>query len=177
MAEAFTSYVLENDVKFKSALKRASEVTQDLRIPFGLILADFYKSEASIFKLKGPGKYPDFKNGGPDSLYAKQKEKAVGFKYPLLFRTGLLANSVLGPNNKGSISKITKLSLTFGTSIAYGIYHQSDQARKKIPLRKFLFIGPETTQASNEQQGRLERWNNILNDYVYKVMKREGFAK
>lgn len=177
MAEAFTSYVLANDVAFKNALKRASDATQDLRIPFGLILADFYKSEASIFRLKGPGKYPDFKNGGPDSPYAQWKQKRFGFKYPLLFRTGLLANSVLGPNNKGSVSKITKLSLTFGTSIAYGIYHQSDKPRTKIPLRKFLFIGPEAPQADREQQGRLTRWNNILNDYVYKVMKREGFAK
>lgn len=177
MAESFTSYTLENDVAFKAALKRASETVQDLRIPFGLILSDFYKSEASIFGLKSPGKYPDFKNGGPESRYAKAKLKKVGFQYPLLVRSGRLANSLLGPNNRDSVSKITNLSLTFGTSTPYGIYHQSNAPRSRIPLRKFLFIGPEAPQfASSEQAGRLTRWNNILNDFVLKKIKREGLA-
>lgn len=171
MAEPFTSYSLENDRAFKAALKRASDTVQDLRIPFGLILSDFYKSQAAIFRLQGPGQYPDL-----SERYKAAKIKKVGFAYPILVRTGALSNSLLGPNNRGAISKITKLSLTMGTSIKYGVYHQSDQARKKIPLRKFLFIGPEAKQfATSEQMGRLERWNNILNDFVLKQMRKEGF--
>lgn len=177
MAESFTSYSLQNDVAFKAALKRASDTTQDLRIPFGLILSDFYKSQQAIFKLQGPGQYPDFKTkDGLPSRYKEAKIKAVGFAYPLLFRTGTLAKSVLGKNNPGSIANISRLSMAFGTSIDYGIYHQSDSARSKIPLRKFLFIGPEAKQfATSDQMGRLERWNNILNDYVLKKMRQEGF--
>lgn len=172
MAESFTSYSVDNDRSFRNAMKRASETVQDLRIPFGLILADFYKSQQAIFKLKSPGQYPDFKNGGSMSKYAQEKEKAVGFKYPLLVRSGALAASLLGPNNKGSISQITPLTLTFGTAIDYGIYHQSDKPRTKIPLRKFLFIGPEAKRfATSEQMGRLERWNNILNDFILKKLK------
>ena len=172
--QSFTSYTVDNDKSFRRALSRASATVQDLRIPFGLILADFYKSQQAIFKLKSRGQYPDFKNGGPESRYAISKQKKVGFKYPLLVRTGLLSNSLLGPNNKGSIAKATKLSLTIGTSIEYGIYHQSDLARSKMPLRKFLFIGPEAERfATGDQMGRLERWNNILNDYVLKKMKAE----
>jgi hypothetical protein len=177
VAESFTSYSVDNDKTFRAAMKRATEVTQDLRIPFGLILADFYRSEQAIFKLQSPGQYPDFKNGGPNSPYAKRKQKAVGFKYPLLFRKGALANSLLGPNNPGSISSIQNLSMYFGTTIPYAIYHQSDKARKKIPLRKFLFIGPEAPRfATSEQMGRLERWNNIMNDFVLKKLKQESFA-
>jgi len=81
--------------------------------------------------------------------------------------------SLLGPSNKGSISSIGPLSLIFGTSINYAIYHQSDKARFKIPLRKMLFIGPESTFANDEQKGRLTRWLNILNDYVLKKLKTE----
>ena len=172
----FTSYTVDNDRRFRDAIDRASQVTQDLRIPFGLILKDFYKSEAAIFKLKGPGLYPPFqgpKQANGKTAYQNQKIKKVGFDYPLLVRSGALAASLLGPNNPGSISLVTKLSLTFGTSIPYGIYHQSDGARSKIPLRKFLFIGPEAPRfATSEQMGRAERWLNYMNDYVLREMKK-----
>jgi len=175
MAEAFTSYSVDNDRKFRNAIKKASEVSDDLRVPFGLILRDFYKSQQAIFKLKGPGQYPDFKKGGSESRYAKAKFREVGFKYPLLVRSGALAASLLGPNNPGSISQITKLSLTIGTSIEYGIYHQSDKARSKIPLRKFLFIGPEAKRfATSEQVGRLERWQGYMTDFISKKIKEAG---
>lgn len=180
MAESFTSYSVDNDRKFREALKRASEVSTDLRIPLGLISADFYKSQQAIWKLKGPGKYPPFK--GPKNpetghtRYQDEKLKAVGFDYPLLVRTGSLAASLSGPNNKGSINKVTPLSLTIGTSIPYGIYHQSDEgSRPRIPLRKFLFIGPEAPSfASDEQKGRLERWLGYIESHITNVLRREG---
>lgn len=159
----FTSYQVDNDGKFKRYLKYASEVSDDLRVPFGLILRDFYRSEKAIFKLKGPGQYPDFKN----ERSRKAKKRIAGFEYPLLVRTGKLAASLLSPDSEGSVANITKLSLTFGTSVEYGIYHQSDEPRAILPLRKFLFIGPEASRfANSDQQGRLERWLNYLNDFI-----------
>lgn len=175
MAESTFSYSADNDRIFRAGVERAIAATGDLRIPFGLILADFYRSEQAIFKLKSPGQYPDFKNGGPESRYAKLKQKDVGFKYPLLVRTGKLAASVLSKDAIGSIAFIGPTELTIGTRIPYGIYHQSDSPRRKIPLRKFLFIGPEAGRfATSEQQGRPERWLNILNDYTLKKMKQSG---
>lgn len=172
---AFTSYVVDNDRIFREGLKRALEVTKDLRIPFGQILSDFYKSEQAIFSLKSPGQYPDFKNGGSESRYAKYKEKKVGFKYPLLVRTGRLSASLLSKSAPGAIAVIGKTELTIGTTVDYGRYHQSDAPRSKIPLRKFLFIGPEAPQfATSDQTGRPQRWMNILNDYVIKKMKQSG---
>lgn len=169
---SFTSYSVDADNKFKSALKHAAKTISDFRIPFGLISADFYKSEQAIFKLKSPGLYPDFKDGGAESPYAKAKQRKYGFKYPLLVRTGRLSASVLGPNNNGSINLITPLSLVIGTSIEYGIYHQSDAPRKKIPLRKFLFIGAEAPRfATSEMQGRPQRWLAIIQDHVQNVLK------
>ncbi len=178
---AFTSYTVDNDRRFRNALKDASEVSKDLRIPFGLILRDFYKSEQAIFKLKGPGKYLKFQ--GPEvgatgkTRYQLSKINKVGFDYPLLVRTGALAASVLGPGNPGSIARIEKLSMEFGTSIPYGVYHQSDDPRKKIPLRKFLFIGPEAPSfATSEQQGRLERWIGYLGDHIERQFKKAGLG-
>ncbi len=180
MAEPFVSYSIENDAAFKAGIKRAQEVVSDLRVPYGLILRDFYKSQQSIFSLKSEGQYPPFQNksGGKvvdgKTPYQRAKLKAVGFDYPLLVRSGALAASLLGPSNKGSISAIGPVSMVWGTSISYAIYHQSDKPRKKIPLRKMLFIGPEAKQfATSEQVGRLQRWLNILNDHVLKKMKTE----
>jgi len=177
MAESFTSYSVDNDRKFRNAIKRAAAVSEDLRVPFGLISKDFYKSEQAIFKLKGPGKYPPFKGTiNPKTgrtQYQQEKLEAVGFDYPLLVRTGSLAASLLGPSNKGSINKITKLSLTIGTAIEYGIYHQSDAARSKIPLRKFLFIGPEAPKfATSEQMGRAQRWQGYMQDHIAKNVRK-----
>lgn len=176
-AESFTSYTVDNDKKFRNALKKAAEMSEDLRVPLGLILRDFYKSQQAIFKLQGPGKYPPFQGAinpqtGMTPYQARKKQK-YGFDYPLLVRTGRLSSSVLGPSNPGSISKITKLSLTMGTSVEYGIYHQSDKPRSKIPLRKFLFIGPEAPRfATNEQKGRLQRWQGYLQDHIAKQARK-----
>lgn len=175
MAESFTSYSVDNDKKFRNALSEMSKTITDFRIPFGLIQRDFYRSEQAIFKLKSAGQYPDFKNGGVSSKYARAKQKKRGFQYPLLVATGALAASMTGPSNPGSISTITALSLYIGTTIEYGIFHQSDEPRKKIPLRKFLFIGPEAKKfATSEQIGRLDRWLKILSDHVTNVAKRNG---
>ncbi len=63
----------------------------------------------------------------------------------------------------------------FGTTIRYGIYHQSDEARSKIPLRKFLFIGPEAPSfATSEQQGRLQRWLGYIEDHIAREAKKAG---
>ena len=192
------SYTLENDARFKLALKNAAEVVQDFRVPFGLISRDFYRSERAIFKLKGPGLYPPFKNSNrvqfvqdgvgvkrlapkkqydiTKSIYQQRKLKKFGFDYPLLVASGKLAASLTQPNASGSINLITKLSFVVGTSVRYGIFHQSDAPRSKIPLRKFIFIGPEAPQfATSDQQGRLERWLNIVNDHVLRGLKKQGF--
>lgn len=177
----FTSYSVDNDRSFRRAIQRAADGLGDLRIPFGQILADFYKSERAIFSLKGPGQYPPFQGKkGKDGYTAYQRNKIskAGFDYPLLVRSGSLSASLLSAGSKGSVAMIEPLSLTIGTTIDYGKYHQSDAPRKRIPLRKFLFIGPEASQfATSEQQGRPERWMNIMNDFVLYKMKQSGAFK
>lgn len=181
MVETFISYDVDNDRKFRNAINVASKVSQDLRVPFGLILRDFYKSEQSIFKLKGPGRYPPFKgkqNKDGKTAYQRYKIRKYGFDYPLLVGKGNLAASLLGPNNPGSIANISYLSLIFGTSIKYGIYHQSNQDRTRLPLRKFLFIGPEAGEfADPNQMGRLKRWTDILYAHIAKVIVKAGLNK
>lgn len=172
MAESFTSYSVDNDKRFRNALTSAAEQITDFRIPFGQILRDFYRSEQSIFKLKGPGQYPAI-----SEKYGKIKKKKVGFEYPLLVFSGRLAASLLGPTNPGSVANITRTSLIFGTSVRYAGYHQSDAPRSKLPQRKVLFIGPEAKRfATSDQIGRLERWLGYIRDHTANVAIRNGIA-
>lgn len=174
MAEVFTSYSVDNDRVFRNALSDALKMVGTLKIPFNLISKDFYKSEQSIFNLKGPGQYPDFKNGDK-SKYKKIKIKKYGFAYPLLKANGALANSLLSSTAQGSILDIKDTYMVIGTNIDYGKYHQSDAPRKKIPLRKFLFIGPEASRfATNDQMGRLNRWVGYINEYVKAKLSNVG---
>lgn len=174
------SYSIENDKLFKEALDDARDKVANLRLPFKLISMDFYKSQKAIFMLQGPGQYPDFGGIKPTSkstLRAKiAKFDRAGFVYPLLMgKSQRIMNSTTSPNHSDSINVITDKVLIIGTKTPYGIYHQSDSPRKKIPLRKFLFIGPEASRyATSDQMGRLERWKRILKDYVDEKLKVMG---
>jgi len=189
MAEGFTSYKIGNDAKFKDAMNRVRLVTDDLRIPLTLISKDFYKSEKAIFLLGSAGQYPDFGGFNPGAkmmykgqettrreAYKARKQAKYGFVYPLLKASGRLEGSVTNPMHQDAVNQIVnKRTLIIGTTVPYGVYHQSDRARAKIPLRKFLFIGPESRFANSDQQGRVGRWMNILNSFVLQKLKSKGY--
>lgn len=184
----FTSYELVNDDRVSEAMKRAREVTSNLSIPFAQIALDFQKSRKAIFALKSAGNYPDLsvkpfyawweKKGTPlrrqfDGGYKEYKEAKYGFAYPILKATGRLESSVTNKSDPDNITRITPLSLEMGTSVPYAVYHQSDLERKKIPLRKFLFIGPESTStASSELSGFPTRVLNTLNSFVLRQLQK-----
>ena len=173
MAETFTSYSVDNDESFRRALQRTKDKVADLTIPLTLIAKDFYKSQRAIFQLSGPGQYEDLADSTKE-----QKQKEVGFIYPILKRSGALADSTTKPVDPNAINEIVnKDTLIIGTKVPYGVFHQSDAPRSKLPLRKFLFIGPEAPQfATSEQKGRLQRWLGILDGYMDEVIKDEGFT-
>ena len=171
----FTSYSVDNDKSFRQALVKALELTGDLRVPFTLIAADFYRSQKAIWKLQSPGAYPDL-----SEAYKPRKKKKVGFLYPILKLNGFLEAAASVQNGPGNITKISQTELIMGVdsrAVPYAIYHQSDAPRSKIPLRKFLFIGPEAISfASSEQIGRMERWLGIINEFVAQKLQQSGMG-
>lgn len=168
MSLGFTSYTVENDEKFQRALDRAIATSKDLSKPLSMIGKDFRKSRQAIFNLKGPGQYPDLGPDGPAKTnYKRIKKRQVGFVYPILKLTGRLDDSVTNKSHPENINRIFKDAAEFGTSVPYGVYHQSDESRSKIPLRKFLFIGPESVKFANTLiSGFPERALNTLNSFV-----------
>ena len=163
MAEPVTSYIIENDKDFNRALDRLAMVTNDFRIPFGLISKEFYKSNQKIFKLKSAGKYPDLAEKTKE-----QKKREVGFVYPILVRKGRLASSLVNPSDPETVRVITKQNLLLGSDVPYLKFHQSDRPRTKMPLRKAVFIdgGPFESSKGASTSGRRETWLNILNQYI-----------
>lgn len=192
MSDPTFQFAFENEKLFKDALKDAQERVKDLRVPLRQVANDWYKSNRSIFSLQSKGGYQDLSTkpfvawwdkerdskGKPilyKGGYKEYKRKKFGFEYPILKRSGNLGRSVTDMNDSNTVLSIDKTFLVMGTRVDYGIYHQSDDARTKIPLRKFLFIGPEAQRyATSDQMGRLDRWTKILNNYVLKIEARNS---
>lgn len=182
----FTSYEVVNDIRVSQALERAAKESSDLRIPFAQINKDFLKSRKAIFVLTSAGQYPDlstrpffawWEEGSLkrqyDGGYKEFKKAKYGFDYPILKATGRLEKSVTEQSSPDNISRIFPLSLEMGSKVEYLEYHQSDAPRKKLPLRKVLFIGPESKKYSNSEiSGFPERVLNTLNSYTLRVLKK-----
>ena len=122
--------------------------------------------------MSGPGQYPDLR---PKT---KAEKTRLGFSvYPILKRTGRLAESLTNPAHTDAINEIVNKTVLFiGSRVEYLVFHQSDASRTIIPLRKVLFIGPEAPRfATGEQIGRLQRWVSILEEYEISLAEAEGF--
>jgi len=184
-----TSFIIENDKEFKKLLDEAGKKVSDFRIPFTSIKKDFYRSNRKIFTLKTKGLYDDFGGFSPDTkdqvrkgrlvtrrvAYKYDKQRAVGFVYPMLFREGALAESMLNSRGRGAVNFVGRRELVLGTSIKHAVYHQSDETRSKIPQRKFLFIDGGEKEVARDAKiaGRRERWFNIVRDHVKQVVEGE----
>jgi phage gpG-like protein len=158
--------------EFRAQLAIARNRVEDLSVPLGEIARDFYKSQKAIFMLKSPGGYQDL-----SEQYKVQKKR--GDKnhhgvpiYPILKRSGRLEYSITEPGSPENITVIGKDTLEIGTTVPYGVYHDSDTPRRKIPHRKFLFIGPESREFGSKKEfgGRPIRWKNIIEFYIKSVM-------
>jgi phage gpG-like protein len=160
---------IENLNKFRATLKKAADKVSDLSFAMGEIARDFYKSEKAIFQLKSPGGYPDLAES------TKRQKKRLGVPlYPILKRSGKLEASVTSPSAPGSHLKIGKTFVEIGSTIPYANFHNSDLPRRKIPQRKFFFLGPESRQfgANRAFGGRPVRWKNIVEGYVKAELER-----
>lgn len=182
-----------NSEEFDKAVKDALKNITDLTPAFIQISREFYKTQRAIFSLKSAGKYVDFvgkkiaqtwqEPGRPDkrtrngtyTAYQWHKEKENGLKkgYPLLKYTGTLEKSLTNPNDPNTINVITKKSIVMGTSVEYGVYHNSDEPRKSnLPMRPFLFLDPSTTIWAGNQQfsRRNEAWVKAIEVYTRRAM-------
>lgn len=177
-----TRYTIDQR-QFERKLSFAFKVVDDLRIPFGLIAKDYFKDNRRIFALKGPGQYQDLGGLSPRSRVrfkgievsrrtkAKfQKKQEVGFIYPLLFRRGRLASSLLNPNDTEAIVNIQKKGMELGTDVPYAKHLH--YGTKFMPARKVVFISEKGSPIkSGMGDSRSARWGSIISKFVIDKLK------
>ena len=162
-------------------MSRAAKIVGNLETPLRQIGADFRKSRKAIFALQSAGQYPDLSSRPLNAFWERDpklrrialrggskayKYAKVGFAYPILKQTGRLEESLTNAGHPENISNINIDEAEFGTKVPYGIYHQ--EGTKKIPVRKFLFIGPEAPRFAKGDalKGFPERALKTLETYV-----------
>lgn len=123
----------ESQKKIES-LAKAGKI--DLRPTLDVVGKGYRKEVDMIFGKQQPRgeaeKWPQLSN-----KYSEWKEKHFPGK-GILVRTGTLKSSMTEEGAEGNISIIGKSGAVFGTSISYGIYHDSDEPRKgNLPRRNF----------------------------------------
>ncbi len=165
-----TSYEVENDEDLARQIRKAQKQVGDLRFAMAEIARDWFKSNRTIFALKGSGLFPPL-----SPAYKRTKENRAGQNLPILVgakkgggESGMLRDSVTRMTDRNAIVKIGKASVVIGTKVRHGIFHQSDEPRKTLlPQRKFLFIGAEAPRSAGSRiTGRSERFKAIIANEV-----------
>ena len=86
MKSKFIDFRVDPKGSFKKALRKAGKQVDDLRVPFKNITMEFYKSNIVLFPEEGsngPNVFQDL-----SERYKRQKDKKLGFIYPILRATG-----------------------------------------------------------------------------------------
>lgn len=142
-------------------LAKAGQI--DLRPTLEVIGIGYRKEVSMIFSRQQPR--------GEDMKWPQLSEKYAAWKAvhypgaPILVRTGSLRRSMVTKGAEGNITAIGKTKATFGTSIHYGIYHDSDNPRKgNLPRRNF----------SEPSDRRLDIWKGLIEKDLRRHLEKEG---
>lgn len=143
--------------QFEAKLAKLVKRHKDLSPVFVAIGEMFRQSRKTIFKLKGRGGYKDL-----SPRYKKRKEKKFNFIYPILKASGHMEKSIISKSHAKNITIVSKRDFAFGTRVPYAKYHNSDKPRTKssrIPLRKFIFWGPEAPRRVRKQTNDVHKFS------------------
>lgn len=169
--------------RFEDRLRRLVRKADNLAPAFLTISKMFRQSRKSIWQLKSAGGYKDL---SPQYKKWKTKTKRIFHQdsywgtgrmmrnkarpYPILKLSGELEKSVTQKNHPNNVTIITKNSMALGTSMWYAKFHNSDKARGIMPLRKFIFWGPEAPRTmrnrTDETKNFAKRALNVIENYI-----------
>jgi len=145
-------------------IQRFSEAVTDYRPIWPVIADDFYAEEAAQFKTEGA-------EGG--DKWAPLSEEYAGWKeahypgQPILQRTGDLVASLTKQSDPNAVYRPERKTLTLGSKVTYGIYHQSIQPRKALPRR------PEIMLTEAFKRGVMAH----IHGYLVQVGTQSGFRR
>ncbi len=154
--------VVAGEVEMDRGLARFTDGIADWRPIWPVFGDNFYAHLRQTFATEGdagPGRWAPL-----SEKYAEWKARRFPGR-PILERTGRLVASLTGPKAPGSIFKATPQSLTVGSEIPYGIYHQTGTDR--MPQRKEIAL-PE---AAKREMMRIAQM------YLIQIASSAGFRR
>lgn len=157
----FIAIEVQGEEKLKVALTKMADAIEDLTPYWNDVQQEFYKIEKAQFASEGKtGASGHWKQ--LSMPYADIKARNYG-DLPILELTGSLKASLTSESASGAITKKEKDSLTLGSSIPYGAYHQSGTS--KMPAR------PPISLTENQTAQLLRKLTKQLKE----VANRNGF--
>ena len=157
-------------IEYRQLQKRiasAVKAVSDLSPAFVSIASDWYRNnQLSFFVTTGAGLYQDL-----NEKYKIRKMKAVGFVYPILVFSGRLKDSVTNAGSGETIRQINATSMTLGSTVPYGVYHQSTEPRTVMPYRPFIINQTLKGEKMLIFKTAVKRWTRIIDSYIKRKLK------
>ena len=148
------TFSVAGDVQLDRALSLASKNIKNI---FGIagpdIRDDFLQNEQEQFRTEGGHGSGGWQDLSP--AYAAEKAKHYPGA-PILVRTGALRSSLTRESDQNFIYRAQPLTLTLGTRVPYGVYHQ--KGGPDLPVRKPIEL--------IEAQKR--RWMKLMQEAIWK---------
>ena len=168
--------------EFDRKLRKLLARSDDLSPAFHTVGKMFRQSRKTIFRLKSPGGYkdlsPQYKNWKTKAKYVvrgRGRRKVVANPYPILKLTGDLEKSVTRVGHRHNVNIVNKKSFAFGTNLPYAKFHNSaKKPRNKIPLRMFIFWGPEAPATMRNRTDATRKFGNRAIKVIKNFLIRDG---
>jgi phage gpG-like protein len=141
------------DDVFSRELLRFSDRAEDMRPAFALIHNSFLGVERRQFSTEGTAY-----SGGwaPLAESTRHYKERHGLDPRILHATLALRDSLTSPNNAGHIYQVTRDSMFVGSSVPYGVFHQSRAPRTRLPRRPPVQLSEDVKK----------RWVKIIQSYL-----------
>ncbi len=128
---------VDGEVLLDRGIARFSEGVGDFRPVWPSIADEFHEQVRDQFKTEG-------EEGGQrwqelSAEYAGWKEAHFPGK-PILQRTGDLEKSLTSAKDPNAVYVAARKTLTLGSKVPYGIYHQSPKPRTVLPRRPMIVL-------------------------------------
>ena len=157
------SFEAHGEVQLQSFIMGIASRCKDLR-PVWNKIDDILRNDVdSIFKMEGrKPSWPQLQ----DSTIRDRIRHGFSGAHPILQRTKLLRDSLRKRSHPKHIFVSKKLSMEFGTTVPYAIYHQSSKPRQKVisgpragqdrlPRRQFIWLDKKVVA---KIIGKIRQW-------------------
>lgn len=135
------SVEVAGETQVSAYLAGIADKIKDLRPIWPEIDLILRKSVATMFKREGRGRFK-WKELA-EATKIDRERKGFPSAHPILTRTGRLRRGAARPHGEHIFVK-RKLSMDFGDTVPYGIYHQMSReiraGRGKLPRRPYIYI-------------------------------------